>query len=39
MHFKWNYEAPTSDQKKAAEELAAKLVEIANTKMNEDEEE
>ena len=25
MHFKWNYEAPTSDQKKAAEELAAKL--------------
>ena len=25
MHFKWNYEAPTSDQKKAAEELATKL--------------
>ena len=25
MHFKWNYEPPTSDQKKAAEELGAKL--------------
>jgi len=25
MHFKWNYETPTSEQKKAAEELAAKL--------------
>ena len=25
MHFKWNYKAPTSDQKRAAEELAAKL--------------
>lgn len=25
MHFKWNYESPTSEQKKAAEELGAKL--------------
>lgn len=25
MHFKWNYDPPTPDQKKAAEELAAKL--------------
>lgn len=25
MHFKWNYESPTSEQKKAAEELRAKL--------------
>ena len=25
MHFKWNYETPTPEQKKAAEELAAKL--------------
>ena len=25
MHFKWNYEPPTSDQKKAADELGAKL--------------
>lgn len=25
MHFKWNYEPPTSEQKKAAEELGAKL--------------
>ncbi|MBO4826829.1 MAG: single-stranded-DNA-specific exonuclease RecJ [Prevotella sp.] len=25
MHFKWNYEAPTSDQQKAADELGAKL--------------
>ena len=25
MHFKWNYEPPTSEQKEAAEELGAKL--------------
>ncbi len=25
MHFKWNYKTPTSEQKKAAEELGAKL--------------
>ena len=25
MHFKWNYEAPSPDQQKAAEELGAKL--------------
>lgn len=25
MHFKWNYEPPTSEQKRAADELAAKL--------------
>lgn len=25
MHFKWNYDPPTPDRKKAAEELAAKL--------------
>ncbi len=25
MHFKWNYEPPTPDQKRAAEELGAKL--------------
>lgn len=25
MHFKWNYESPTSEQKKAAEELGSKL--------------
>ncbi len=25
MHFKWNYKAPTSEQRKAAEELGAKL--------------
>ena len=25
MHFKWNYETPTPEQQKAAEELGAKL--------------
>ena len=25
MHFKWNYESPTPEQQKAAEELGAKL--------------
>ena len=25
MHFKWNYETPSPEQQKAAEELAAKL--------------
>ena len=25
MHFKWNYEPPTSEQKKAAEELGLKI--------------
>ena len=25
MHFKWNYEPPTPDEKKAADELAEKI--------------
>ena len=27
MHFKWNYETPSPEQQKAAEELAAKTMD------------